>query len=113
MRTFFHGGTYRPEPLPDLASEVSRFHTTLSELARDIEEEKEWRGITPERLLQGPLSDAMTHAGQLAMLRRLAGDPIPPENFVHAEVSSGNLTPDQAAPAAPDAEWPERPARSG
>jgi hypothetical protein len=111
-RTCFHGGAYRPEPLPDLASEVRRFHATLAELARDIEEEKEWRGITPERLLQGPLSDAMTHAGQLAMLRRLAGDPIPPENFIHAEVSAGNLTADQPAPAAPDAEWPERPSRS-
>jgi hypothetical protein len=110
-RIFFHGGASRPGPLPDLASEVRRFHQTLRELGRDIEEETEWRSITPERLLQGPLSDAMTHAGQLAMLRRLAGDPIPPENFVYAEVSAGNLTADQASPAAPDSDWPERPER--
>jgi hypothetical protein len=108
-RTFFHGGTYRPEPLPDLAAELRRFHQTLSDLARDIEDERGWTGITPERLLQGPLSDAMTHAGQLALLRRLAGDPIPPENFVFAEVSGANLTEDQPLPAAPDADWPERP----
>src|SRR5262245_25214035 len=73
-RTFFQGGAYRPEPLPDLASEVRRFHETLAGLGRDVELEREWRSITPERLLQGPLSDAMTHAGQLALLRRLAGD---------------------------------------
>lgn len=108
-RTFFHGGAYRPEPLPDLESEVRRFHATLAVLAGDIEAETAWTGITPERLLQGPLSDAMTHAGQIALLRRLAGDPIPPENFVFAEVTAGNLTADQPLPAAPDAEWPERP----
>lgn len=27
----------------------------------------------------GPLSDAVTHAGDLAMLRRLAGSPVPAE----------------------------------
>lgn len=39
-----------------------------------------------ERLLKGPLSDAMTHAGQLALLRRLSGSPIPPEDFVMAAI---------------------------
>ena len=38
-------------------------------------------------VLQGPFADAMTHAGQLAMLRRLAGSPIPPENFIVADIS--------------------------
>ena len=55
-----------------------------------------------ERLLQGPLSDAMTHVGQLALLRRVAGDPIPGENFYRADVRAGRLGPDQAPPAAPD-----------
>lgn len=39
-----------------------------------------------ERLLQGPLADAMTHVGQLAMLRRAAGAPIPAENFFAADI---------------------------
>jgi len=106
--TFFVGGTYRLPPLPDLAAEVERFHATVARLARLIEHESGWAGITPEKLLQGPLADAMTHAGQLAMLRRLAGDPVPPENFVFAEVSASNLGPDQPMPARPDEEWPER-----
>lgn len=38
-------------------------------------------------VLQGPLSDAMTHAGQLALLRRLAVSPIPPENFIVATIA--------------------------
>jgi hypothetical protein len=109
--TFFAGGSYRVPPMPDFAAEIARFHATLVELARLIEMETGWATITPERLLQGPLADAMTHAGQLAMLRRLAGDPVPPENFVFADVSADNLGADQAEPARPDADWPERPWR--
>lgn len=108
-RTLFEGGGYRVPPLPDFGAEVERFHATLAALARVIEAENEWERISPERLLQGPLSDAMTHAGQLAMLRRLAGCPVPPENFVFAEISRANLGPDQPEPARPDEEWPERP----
>jgi hypothetical protein len=45
----------------------------------------------------------MTHAGQLALLRRLAGSPVPPENFVYADITAGRLGSEQALPAAPDA----------
>jgi hypothetical protein len=107
--TFLLGGSYREPPLPDFSAEVERFHATLARLAALIEQSGEWRSVTPEQLLQGPLADAMTHAGQLAMLRRLAGSPVPPENFVFAEVDAGILGPDQPLPAAPDAEWPEAP----
>jgi len=62
------------------------------------------------RIVQGPFSDAMTHAGQLAMLRRLAGAPVAPENFILAEISPDRLGPDQAEPASPDAVWREAPA---
>jgi hypothetical protein len=43
------------------------------------------------------------------MLRRLAGSPVPPENFIVADVSAENLGPDQPRPVAPDVDWPERP----
>lgn len=110
--TFFLGGSYRVPQLPDFTAEVKRFHETLSDLSRLVDAETDWRSITPEQLLQGPLSDAMTHAGQLAMLRRLAGHPVPPENFVFAEVEAANLGPDQALPALPDKDWPEQPSHS-
>jgi hypothetical protein len=51
------------------------------------------------------LSDAMTHAGQLAMLRRLAGSPVASENFIFATIDRGNVSAIQAAPAAPDPWW--------
>jgi hypothetical protein len=49
-------------------------------------------------LFQGPVADALTHVGQLAMLRRLAGFPIHGENFYVAAIAVGNVTMDQAAP---------------
>ena len=91
-RTFFIGGHYWPESLPSLKEEVIRFHDMLEDLGRHIEVGTPLlQGMTAERLLQGPFSDAMTHAGQLAMLRRLAGVPVPPENFIVADVNPDRL----------------------
>ncbi|MEP7076593.1 MAG: hypothetical protein ABI878_12370 [Acidobacteriota bacterium] len=107
-RTFFVGGCYRPEPLPTLEQEVSRFHDMLRDLASHIENGTELLdGMTPESLLQGPFADAMTHVGQLAMLRRLRGWPVPPENFIVAKIDPSQLGPDQPDPVSPDKEWPE------
>ena len=109
-RTFFIGGKYRPEPLPDLDAEVERFHAMLEDLAANISSGgKLLGGMTPERLLQGPLADAMTHAGQLAMLRRLVGDAVPPENFILAEIDANRLGKNQAEPISPDEIWLEDP----
>ncbi len=108
-RTFFTGGSYRPQPLPTFEEEISRFHEMLASLSEHLAAGDPFlNGLTPERLLQGQLSDAMTHAGQLAMLRRLYGDPVRPENFINAGISPANLTADQPGPADPDEEWPER-----
>ena len=108
-RTFFVGGRYRAPVLPDFRAAVEHFHETLVDVARHLESGTEFNDITAEKLLQGPFSDAMTHAGQLAMLRRLAGSPVPPENFVFADINPANLGPNQPRPAMPDKEWPERP----
>ena len=107
--TFFVGGSYRVPALPEFAAEIARFHQTLSLLSDLISRCSTWRAIAPEQLLQGPLADAMTHAGQLAMLRRLAGSPVPPENFVFAAIQTDNTGPGQPLPVAPDADWHEPP----
>jgi hypothetical protein len=109
-RTNFVGGSYWPEPLESLNEEIERFHEMLGLLAQHLRNGDELlEGMTEERLLQGPFSDAMTHAGQLALLRRLAGAPVPPENFIVAEIAPDRLGPDQAKPVSPDKEWPEAP----
>lgn len=108
-RTFFAGGVWRPDRI-SFADEVGRFHDVLQDLDRHLERETPLQGVSLEQLLQGPLADAMTHAGQLAMLRRFAGSPVPSENFLLADVRTGNVGADQPLPAAPDPEWtPERP----
>lgn len=50
-------------------------------------------------LIQGPFADALTHVGQIAMLRRLAGAPVKGENYFKASIEVGRVGPDQAPPA--------------
>ncbi|HEY6249038.1 MAG TPA: hypothetical protein VI685_03705 [Candidatus Angelobacter sp.] len=109
-RTVFQGGVWQPEKLATMDEEVRRFHEVLADLGRLLERESPRQGITAEQLLQGPLADVMTHAGQLAMLRRLAGSPVPPENFMRARIQASNLGQDQPQPVAPDPGWsPDQP----
>ena len=109
-RTMLHGGEFAPPPLATLAEEVERFHETLAGLQADFADETLVARISDQQFLQGPLSDAMTHAGQLAMLRRLAGSPVPSENFIFAEIRTANVSALQPPPAAPDLWWkPDRP----
>jgi hypothetical protein len=74
----------------DWTSEVDRFYAQVEALDQVLEE-----GVAPvtrtvEQLLQGPLADAMTHVGQLAMLRRVAGSPVPYENYMNADIRVGH-----------------------
>ena len=89
-----------PGPLaPGLAwsAEVARFESLVAELSAVLVDVPVGDRRLAERLLQGPLSDAMCHAGQLALLRRLAGSPVPHENFfeaaIDAEAIGGGGTP--------------------
>ncbi len=52
-------------------------------------------GFPAERLFQGPVADALTHVGQIAMLRRLAGSPVKGENYFKAEIQAGEVGPAQ------------------
>lgn len=104
-RTFFIGGEY-PRPTPDdWQKDVEAFHAMLEDLSRRLAEGQKLHGITEEQLLQGPFADAMTHAGQLAMLRRMHGQPVQSENFIFADVSAENVSGRQADPARPDEWW--------
>ncbi len=78
--------------------EVARFFRALQALDARLASGAPL-GFPPEKLFQGPIADALTHTGQLAMLRRLAGSPMKGENYFRAEISAGRVGPDQAAPA--------------
>jgi hypothetical protein len=77
--------------------EVDRFFASLSRfdayLASDAPLDE-----SAERLFQGPIADALTHVGQLTMLRRVAGTPMRSENYHKADIATGRVGPDQAPP---------------
>jgi len=104
-RTMLRGGTFEPPRLDTFEQEVARFHDTLKALWNDFGDAALTAKISDEQFLQGPLSDAMTHAGQLAMLRRLHGSPVPSENFIFAGIESSNVSASQPEPKAPDRHW--------
>jgi hypothetical protein len=104
-RTCFVGGSYRPSLEEGFVEEMARFHATLEDLGRHLDAGTPLQGATLEGLLQGPLADAMTHVGQLAMLRRLSGSPIAPESFIKAEISETNLGSEQPPPLSPLEHW--------
>jgi len=109
-RTVLRGSDFEPPPLESLAAELERFHATLELLCDDFAECTLAARITDEQFLHGPLADTMTHAGQLAMLRRLFGVPVPSENFIAARLHAGNVGASQPEPASPDAWWrPDQP----
>jgi len=78
-------------------AEVARFHDTLKRLDDYLASDAQL-ACEPERLFQGAIADALTHVGQIAMLRRLAGAKITGENFYQAEIVIGRLGQEQAAP---------------
>jgi hypothetical protein len=80
-------------PLGTWEEEVERFFRILSELDKSLESGMQWNGRTEEQILQGPLADAMTHIGQLAMLRRMASSPIAKESFDEAAIRPGDDSP--------------------
>lgn len=109
-RTFMRGGTFAPPRLATMEAEIERFHATLELLALDFADPTSAASISDEQFLHGPLADTMTHVGQLALLRRLAGAPVPSENFIYADVRAANLSATQSLPVAPDAWWrPDQP----
>jgi hypothetical protein len=77
--------------------EIDRFFAALGRFDAYLASD-EPLGESPERLFQGPIADALTHVGQLTMLRRLHGAPIRSENYHKADIAAGRVGPDQAAP---------------
>ena len=84
------------EPLP-WDQEVARFHQALEGFENYLASDADL-SATCERLFQGPIADALTHVGQLTMLRRIAGAPIKGENYSRATIEAGRVGPEQAGP---------------
>jgi hypothetical protein len=90
------------DPLP-WEAESARFFTALRALD-DYLASSEPLGSSLEKLFQGPVADALTHTGQIAMLRRLSGAPMRGESYARAEIAVGKVGADQT-PADPGNEF--------
>jgi len=86
---------WKPEGSSDWDREVDRFFLLLAELD-SLLAAKDFNGSV-EKLIQGPLADALTHVGQLSMIRGAAGLPVKPESYARAEIVAGRVGREQAA----------------
>ena len=78
-------------------AEVARFYAGLDRLDRAAVTDAP-RPASLERMFQAPIADALTHIGQLALLRRMAGAPVLGESYRKAEIVAGRIGPEQAPP---------------
>ncbi|MEP7308450.1 MAG: hypothetical protein ABJA98_23345 [Acidobacteriota bacterium] len=89
--------TWHDSPPLDWPREVTRFFDGLKAFDDALASDQAL-AAPAERLLQGPVADALTHVGQLTLLRRLAGAPIRGENYYAADMAAGRVGPVQAVP---------------
>lgn len=87
---------HNSEPLP-WGDEVARFHAALTAYDAYLASESEL-SASCERMFQGPIADALTHVGQLTMLRRIAGEPMKGENYSQAKIEAGHVGAEQDNP---------------
>ena len=81
----------------DWNREVARFFDGLAALDKALAVDGPFKGSV-DKIIQGPLADALTHVGQLALLRGMAGSPVRPESYAKAPITIGRVGCDQAAP---------------
>lgn len=82
------------KPLP-WKEEVARFHAGLKAFD-DALTNADPDAVDAERILQAPIADTLTHIGQIALLRRMAGVPIRGESYFKANIRTGVVGPEQA-----------------
>ncbi|OGC78481.1 MAG: hypothetical protein A2Z27_02725 [candidate division Zixibacteria bacterium RBG_16_50_21] len=76
--------------------EVERFFEELKRLDDYLASELPL-GNSAEKIFQGPIADALTHVGQIGMMRRLAEAPVKGENYFKAEIVRGRVGPEQSS----------------
>src|SRR5688572_23856253 len=90
---------WRAAPLSGWAQASERFFRGLAAVDAALAEGSQ-RSHPDEQIFQGPIADALTHVGQLALLRGMLGSAVRPESYARAEIRAGRVGNDQAAPRA-------------
>jgi hypothetical protein len=76
---------------------VDRFFATVTRLDEYLASASQIAD-DPYKIFQGAVADSLTHIGQIAMLRRMAGSSVKGENYHRADISIGRVGKDQAPP---------------
>ncbi len=77
--------------------EIARFFRAIQALDQRLAEHG-LGAASAEKLFQSAIADALTHTGQIALLRRMAGIAVRPENYSVADIAVGRVGPQQATP---------------
>ncbi len=81
----------------DWDAEVCRYFDALQAFDARLSKDQPL-GCDENKLFQGPIADALTHTGQIAMLRRIAGAPVKRENYYVARIEEGSVGMEQPSP---------------
>lgn len=81
---------WRDRPPDAWDADVRRFQEGLTALDAYLASDASL-GFAAEQIFQGPIADALTHVGQIALLRRLAGHPVKGENYFAADIKIGTV----------------------
>jgi hypothetical protein len=90
------GYEWKADGSDDWNREVDRFFDGLAQIDAALAAEPFIGSI--DKLIQGPLADALTHVGQIALLRGMAGMPVKPESYARADIVVGRVGREQSPP---------------
>lgn len=89
---------WRPVSPGDWDGDIARLFAALKALDERLASDAPL-ACEAQRIFQGPIADALTHVGQLATLRRIAGSGVRGESYFRADICAGQVGPEQAPPA--------------
>jgi hypothetical protein len=88
---------WHDSPVVDWETAIQRFFAALKNLDARLASNQPLP-VECGKIFQGPIADALTHVGQIAMLRRMAGAPVRGENYYRAEIAAGRVGLEQSMP---------------
>lgn len=91
-------GEYKWEPQQSGTWQAAcdRFFNGLSAFDRSLEQST-FERHSADQIFQGPVADALTHIGQLALIRGIVGGPVRPESYAGAEIRLGRVGREQSS----------------
>jgi hypothetical protein len=87
---------WEPRPAIDWGAACDRFFRSVKSLD-DAIGQAGFEKYPAETIFQGPIADALTHIGQLSIMRGVAGVAVRPESYARAEISAGRVGREQSS----------------